>query len=65
MNIILPEQATEAVEFMAFIEGAGTLGFFDPGKREDRLSSAGGESVRTGNPPQGHVIVTKPREIHG
>ncbi|MHB8054230.1 MAG: PilZ domain-containing protein [Candidatus Aminicenantales bacterium] len=50
------------------LEEAGTFDFFDPGKLEELLDAAGWESVRTipsfGDPPQGYVIVAKPREFH-
>ncbi len=51
------------------LEEAGTFDFFDPGKLEILLSEAGWDSVRTipsfGNPPQGYVVIAKPRETHG
>jgi hypothetical protein len=51
------------------LEEAGTFDFFDPGKLEGLLGEAGWESVRTiptfGNPPQGYVVIVKPRETYG
>ncbi len=50
------------------LEEAGTFDFFDPDKLAGLLEAADFERVRTvpsfGNPPQGYVIVAKPREPH-
>lgn len=50
------------------LEEAGTFDFFDPEKLEGLLDAAGWDSVRTvpsfGDPPQGYVVVAKPRETH-
>lgn len=50
------------------LEEAGTFDFFDPDKLEELLDAAGWDSVRTipsfGDPPQGYVVVAKPRESH-
>ncbi|MBN1939103.1 MAG: PilZ domain-containing protein [Candidatus Aminicenantes bacterium] len=51
------------------LEEAGTFDFFDPDKLAALLETSGFESVRTipsfGNPPQGYIIVAKPRDVHG
>lgn len=50
------------------LEEAGTFDFFDPEKLEYLLGESGWDSVQTipsfGNPPQGYVVVAKPRESH-
>ena len=47
------------------LEEAGTFDFFDPGKLELLLGEAGWTQVEIlpsfGNPPQGYVVVAKPR----
>jgi ABC-type transport system substrate-binding protein len=51
------------------LEEAGTFDFFDPDKLAALLEEAGWDRVRTipsfGTPPQGYVIVAKPRESNG
>ncbi|MBM3293188.1 MAG: methyltransferase domain-containing protein [Candidatus Aminicenantes bacterium] len=48
---------------------AGTFDFFDPEKLKDILDQAGwdclGHMPTFGTPPQGYVIVARPRENHG
>jgi ubiquinone/menaquinone biosynthesis C-methylase UbiE/CheY-like chemotaxis protein len=50
------------------LEEAGTFDFFDPEKLDGLLDEAGWVSLKTipsyGNPPQGYVIVAKPRTSH-
>lgn len=50
------------------LEEAGTFDFFDPEKLETLLEETGWEIVRIvpsyGNPPQGYVVVARPRNPH-
>jgi ubiquinone/menaquinone biosynthesis C-methylase UbiE/CheY-like chemotaxis protein len=50
------------------LEEAGTFDFFDPEKLDDLLDEAGWISLRKipsyGDPPQGYVVVAKPRTQH-
>jgi len=47
------------------LEEAGTFDFFDPEKLEALLDEAGWVSLRRiatyGDPPQGYIVVAKPR----
>jgi ubiquinone/menaquinone biosynthesis C-methylase UbiE len=51
------------------LEEAGTFDFFDPEKLNGLLEEAGWETLATipsfGAPPQGYVVVAKPRGAHG
>jgi ubiquinone/menaquinone biosynthesis C-methylase UbiE len=51
------------------LEEAGTFDFFDPERLTALLEEAGWEPLRTqpsfGNPPQGYLIVARPRLSHG
>jgi hypothetical protein len=50
------------------LEEAGTFDFFDPEKLDGLLDEAGWVSLRKipsyGDPPQGYIVVAKPRTPH-